>query len=194
MTIVLGSQSPRRREILSFFSLPFTQASPHFDEESVPFNGDPAQFAITISRGKAISLQPLFPKEIILTADTVVYREGKAYGKPSNDAEALAMLRELAGKWHSVFTALTIKTAAEEHSLCQESRVEFFAATDEQLKRYHQGIHCLDKAGSYAIQGAGGILVRRIDGCYYNVMGLPLHGLATLLDKVGIDLWNHLQG
>lgn len=193
MTLVLGSQSPRRREILNFFNLAFIQANPSFDELSVAFEKSPEQYAIDIARGKAISLLPVYPQHIILTADTVVYCEGKVYGKPNDYADALRMLRELAGRWHSVFTALTLKTTNEEHTICEESRVQFQAATDHQLERYCQAIHCLDKAGGYAIQTAGGVIVRRVEGCYYNVMGLPIAGLCTILSKVGIDLWDYLK-
>lgn len=193
MPLILGSQSPRRREILSYFTLPFTAASPDFDEESIVFDGDPQKFAIEIARGKAIALAPVFPNDPILTADTVVYREGKVYGKPRDDDDALRMLQELAGHWHSVFTALTLKTQTEEHTICQETRVQFQAANKHQLQQYHKQIHCLDKAGSYAIQTAGGLITQRIDGCFYNVMGLPLAGLSQILSKIGIDLWDYLK-
>lgn len=191
--LILGSQSPRRREILGFFTLPFIQVSPPFDELTVPFEGDPGHYAQQIALGKARSLAPLYPNEIILTADTVVYCEGKSYAKPADDADALAMLTELAGKWQSVYTGMAIKTASEEHLFVEETRVLFHAATPQQLERYHKGIPCLDKAGSWAIQGAGSIIAERVEGCWYNCMGLSITGLAQLLGKVGIDLWDYLK-
>jgi septum formation protein len=193
MPLILGSQSPRRREIMGYFSLPFLCATPPFDEESVIFSGDPQKFAIDISRGKAASLLPLYPDSPILTADTVVYKDGKVYGKPIDEKEALGMLQELSGHWHSVLTGMTLKTSAEEHTICQETRVLFQAANRHQLEQYLRQVAFRDKAGSYAIQTAGGIIAQRIDGCFYNVMGLPLAGLSQLLSKIGIDLWDYLK-
>lgn len=193
MTLILGSQSPRRREILSFFKLPFTVASPPFDEETVVFKGDPAAFATEIAVGKARALQPEFPHGIILTADTVVYCEGKVYGKPSNEEESLEFLKAMVGKWQSVFTAVTIKTPKEEFSDCEESRVEFKDASDDELRKYCKSVPCLDKAGSYSIQMSGAIITRRIEGCYYNIMGLPINTVCALLRKINIDLWDYID-
>lgn len=192
MKIILGSQSPRRAEILGFFNIPFTQVSPVFDEEAVPFHGDPASYVCAISRGKALSLADRFPSEILLTADTAVYRDGQIYNKPSGDAEALQMLSELSGHWHSVHSALTLRRGKVEVTLSEESRVLFHHATEKQLKAYLKSVHSADKAGGYAIQGAGSVIVQRIEGCYYNVMGLPVNTLAKLLQHIEIDLWEHL--
>ncbi len=193
MTLILGSQSPRRREILGFFKLPFTVASPPFDEETVAFKGDPEAFAMEIAMGKARALQPEFPHGTLLTADTVVYCDGKVYGKPSDEAESFSFLKELAGKWHSVFTAVTLKTPTEEFSSCEESRVQMHHASDEQLRKYCMNAHCLDKAGSYSCQMSGGIIVNRIEGCYYNCMGLPIKTLCSLLQRINIDLWDFID-
>lgn len=190
--LILGSQSPRRKEILSFFSLPFRQVTPDFDEDSVPFHGDPVSYVCAVSRGKALSLSQQHSNELLLTADTTVYRDGKLYAKPSNEEDALRMLRELAGHWHGVFTALTLRRGEEEYTAAEETRMLFHHASDAQLKSYLKSVHSADKCGGYAIQGAGGVIVQRIEGCYYNVMGLPLNTLAKLLHHVGIDLWSHL--
>ncbi len=92
MKLVLGSQSPRRKEILQSFSIPFTQASPPFDEEAVPFNGNPEDYVCTLSKGKGQSLLSQFPESVILTADTIVFREGKVYGKPKDKEDAFQTL------------------------------------------------------------------------------------------------------
>lgn len=193
MALILGSQSPRRVEILSFFKLPFVQTKPSFNEESVAFEGDPASYATAIAQGKAEELAVLHPNDYVLTADTVVYRNGKVYAKPHDEADAVRMLSELAGGWHSVFTALVLRHGDAEFSQCEETRVCFRTATTEQLRQYVRGVHTADKAGAYAIQGPGGLIVERIEGCYYNVMGLPLNALSQLLSHVGIDLWKHLD-
>lgn len=193
LILILGSQSPRRKEILSYFKIPFEQRSSSFHEESVPFHGDPASYVCTLSRGKALAIPSTDANEIILTADTAVYREGKIYNKPADEEEAVAMLKELSGHWHSVHTALTLKRGHEEHTASEETRVLFHPLTDKQRKQYVQGVHTIDKAGGYAIQGTGSIIVQRMEGCYYNAMGMPINTLAKLLHRMGIDLWEHLR-
>lgn len=170
MQLILGSQSPRRREILSYFSLPFLQVSPSYDEEAVPFNGDPVGYVNTLSQGKAASLFSEFPSSIILTADTIVYKDGKIYGKPQNEEMAFAYLKELAGAWHTVYTGLTIRQGKKELHDITETRVLFNELTDDQIHTYYRKLPYADKAGGYMIQKAGGIIINRIEGCYYNVM------------------------
>ena len=108
MHIILGSQSPRRKEILSFFNIPFEQIPSGYDEEALIFNKDPVDYVKTLSKGKALDLHHKHPLSTILTADTIVYMDGKIYGKPRDKAEAMANLSELEGKWHSVYTALSL--------------------------------------------------------------------------------------
>jgi septum formation protein len=192
MNLILGSQSPRRKEILGFFSLPFAQKSPDFDEASVPFNGDPDSYVCTVAHGKALSLAEHYPHDLILTADTEVYREGKIFGKPKDETDAMRMLRELSGHWHSVHTGLTLRRGHVEYTACEETRVLFTLATDKQLQHYLKSVHSTDKAGGYAIQNNGSVIVQRIEGCYYNVMGMPIHTLCKLLHRFDIDLWEHL--
>lgn len=178
INLILGSQSPRRKEILSYFSIPFTQISPSYDEDSIPFDGDPIQYVKTLSKGKAESINS---DAIIVTADTVVYRHGKIYGKPRNDAEAFEFLKALSGVWHSVFTGITVRKGNQEWQDVEETRVLFNALSDKQIHAYYQKLPYADKAGGYMIQQAGGIIVQRIDGCYYNVMGFPINKLNRTL-------------
>lgn len=191
--LILGSGSPRRKEILHHFSLPFATASPSFDEDSVPFNGDPVDYVLTLSKGKVESLQQNFPDEPILGADTVVYFEGKLFGKPKNEQEAFSFLSQMSGKWHSVFTGMTLRKKNEEYQEFEEAKVLFNSLTEKQIQKYLSKLNWRDKAGGYAIQAAGGLIVRRIDGCYYNVMGLPVNALHLLLQSIGIDLWDFLK-
>jgi septum formation protein len=191
--LILGSQSPRRREILGFFSLPFVQIPSDFDEESFPFQEDPARYATTLSRKKAEELTKRFPGHLILTADTVVFFEGTIYNKPKNEEEAFLMLRNLSGKRHQVFTAVTMQRDSEVHSGCEETKIFFNPLTDSQIRLFHRSCPSLDKAGAYTIQSSGSILVSRIEGCYYNVMGLPINTVHKLLGNFGIDLWQHLN-
>lgn len=190
--LILGTKSPRRREILACFNLPFEHRDADFDESSVPFHGDPAAYVCAVSRGKAAALASQHPHHIILTADTEVYRQGKIYGKPADADAAVAMLHELAGHWHSVHTGLTVRRGHEEYTLSEETRVLFHPASDKQIRLYLSAIHSYDKCGGYSIQNNGSILVQRIEGCYYNVMGMPINTLTKILHHLGIDLWEHL--
>lgn len=193
MQFILGSQSPRRREILSFFGIPFDQVSSTFDEDIVPYDGDPLEYAKILSRGKAQNLSEQFPEALILTADTIVERNGKLYGKPRSKEEGFSFLKELTGDWHNVYTAVTIRKGDHEVSDIELTRVNFNHLTDAQIHHYLDTLHCYDKAGSYAIQQSGGLIVRKIEGCYYNVMGLPINTVWPLLKEFGIDLWDHLK-
>ncbi len=191
--LILGSQSPRRREILNFFDLPFQQISSEFDEESIPFSGNPQKYVEILSKGKADALSHRFPQALILTADTIVFKKGQVYGKPKNWKNAFESLRQLSGEWHSVFTGLTISFAGRYDQVVEETRVLFHSLTEEQIHHYYHMLAPFDKAGGYMIQGAGGLIVKRMEGCYYNVMGLPINALSEILNRVGIDLWKHFR-
>ena len=191
--LILGSGSPRRRDIMNLFSIPFRQISPEFDEAQVLFHGDPAAFACEIAERKAMSLLERFPNQPILTADTIVYQEGRLFTKPESLEEAALMLSELAGKDHFVYTAVCAAKAQTRFIEAEVTRVYFLDLTKAQIHDYHQHFNPLDKAGAYAIQGGGSIIVKRIEGCYYNIMGLPLNTTRRLLSKIGIDLWDYLK-
>lgn len=190
--IILGSGSPRRKEILQFFTLPFTQVSPDIDEESVPFQGDPIAYGETIALAKGEALVPNYPNALILTADTVVYLEGRVFLKPANREEAFHMLRALAGKEHQVFTAVCVMDNGKPWISTEETRVTLTPLTDAQIEAFIDAFKPFDKAGSYAIQKGGSLIVKRIEGCYYNVMGLPVQTLGRQLRKAGVELWDFL--
>ncbi|MEN9343547.1 MAG: Maf-like protein [Chlamydiota bacterium] len=193
MPFILGSGSPRRKEILSLFKLPFIQVSSGFNEDTISFKEDPAEYAkeLSIAKAKALSLQ--FPTDPILTADTVVFFQGKIFNKPLDKQEAFFMLKSLSGKWHQVFTAVSLYYNEQVTTQCEQTKILMHTLSDEQIQLYHAHDPCLDKAGAYAIQGSGGLLVEKIEGCYYNVMGLPIHALQQILLKAGIDLWHYLK-
>lgn len=188
--IILGSCSPRRKEILGYFSLPFQQVHSGFDEDSVPFHGDAVAYVKEIARAKAAEIAKRHPGEIILTADTTVFANGRIFAKPLSMKEAHSMLRELSGTTHSVFTGVCIH---EKFLEAEETRVTFSELTDAQIFAYASSVGPLDKAGGYAIQESGGLIVKRIEGCYYNVMGLPLQTVRRGLLTVGIDLWEYFK-
>lgn len=159
----------------------------------MPFKKDPRQFVKEVSRRKALSLSERFPKDVILTADTAVFREKRIFLKPETLEEAAGMLAELSGKEHQVFTGVTVRRGKDEFFDVEESTVEFHPLTPLQIHTYHRHFIPLDKAGGYAIQKGGSIIVKRIEGCYYNIMGLPLQTTRHLLSLVGIDLWDYLK-
>ncbi|MBS4168809.1 nucleoside triphosphate pyrophosphatase [Parachlamydia sp. AcF125] len=190
--LILGSQSPRRKEILEYFSIPFEQVVPAFDEASIPFLDNPEEYVCAISQGKAASLAQKFPNAIILTADTIVYKDGKVYGKPKNKEEATSILQYLAGQWHQVYTGVTVRQGEEQYSDYAKTHVLFNSLTLEEIHLYHEKILWEDKAAGYAIQQSGSLIIRSIEGCYYNVLGLPIQTVKNLLARVGINLWEYL--
>lgn len=191
--IIIGSQSPRRIELMNQFSLPFTQATPAFVEESVVFQGDPISYVNTLSKGKSDSLSSLYPEAAILTADTVVYCNQKIYNKPLNYNEAFQFLLELQDKWQSVYTGVCVYYDHQVYQEVEETRVLFNPMTDDQIHSYLKHTHWADKSGGYTIQKLGMLLVKKIEGCYYNVLGLPLNTVQKLFLKIGIDLWHHVR-
>lgn len=187
LPLVLGSKSPRRQEILKDYRIPFTWIESNFHEESVPFEGDAASFAIAISEGKSLKVDT---NKLVLTADTVVIFEGESFAKPADRAEALWMLSRMQGNWHDVVTGVTIRLGNRMVSGAERTRVKFVAMKDGEIQKYLDHIHWQDKAGSYQIQGAGALIVERIEGNYDNVVGLPMQTVRRLLNELGFDLWD----
>lgn len=191
--IILGSQSPKRREILGHFSIPFMVVPSDFDEESIPYAGNPGEHALILSQKKNEVLQKQYPNEVILTADSVVYSDGKLYNKPANEEEAFSFLSAFSGKWQSVFTGVTVSRGPMVYSDIEETKILINNLTPEQIKKFHSSIFTLDKAGGYTIEKSGILIVSRLEGCYDNVLGLPINTTRKLLLKVGIDLWDFLK-
>lgn len=191
--IILGSQSPRRKEIFNYFSLPFRVEHSEFEEMDIIYRGEPTAYAEEIALGKFNALKAQFPSSIIITADTVVYQDGKVFGKPQSKEDGKQTLSSLSGKWHTVYTSLAVGQGNSFFTGTEQTRIEFVAMSQEQIRKYQKELHCWDKAGGYAIQKAGSLAVRRIEGCYYNAMGLPIHTLRELLLNMDIDLWDYLK-
>lgn len=191
--LILGSQSKRRKEILSYFSLPFQQATSPYYEKNAVFDSDPEEFVREVALQKAEHLAPQFPKALIFTADTVVHFDSKLYLKPEDEEIAFRMLHELRGKWHEVWTGVCLKTPDHIFVETERTRVQFHDLTEKQIRTYHEAFYFKDKVGGYAIQEAGSIIVNKMEGCFYNVMGLPINATRKVLQKAGIDLWDHLK-
>ena len=191
--LMLASSSPRRKEILSFFSIPFKVVSPKFDERTVELLTTAQNYALEIAVNKAKSIENDYPNDIILSFDTIVYANNKIYTKPENETHALEMLKELSNIWHSVFTSVCVVKDKKIYSAVEETNILFHSLDEDKIKKYHKSFYFSDKAAGYAIQKSGSIIIKQMIGCYYNVMGLPINTLNELLLKVGIDLWDYLD-
>lgn len=171
--MILASQSPRRRELLSLITEDFS-VIPARGEENIPEGTPPKDAVLLLSRQKAEEVAAAHPEQTVIAADTVVAIDGKILGKPRDTDDAVDMLRLLSGRTHSVFTGVCIISDKGVCSFAEETLVEFYPLTEKQIADYAATGEPLDKAGAYGIQGIGALLVRRIDGDYYNVMGLPV--------------------
>ena len=187
MKLILASSSPRRAEILANAGLPFSVLSSAVDES--PYPGEtPAALVQRLANAKAdlVTARAIGPA-IILAADTVVVLDDKILGKPSSIEDARHMLQQLSGRTHSVLTgvALVRLPDGERRQFMESTLVHFRPITDEELSSYLATEEPYDKAGAYAIQGQAGRYIPRIEGCYFNVVGLPLSRVLTELKGLG---------
>ncbi len=188
-TIVLASTSPRRKELLEKIGLKFQVDSSGFPEnlgQDLP----PERLVKFNSIGKASSLAAKYPDAIIIAADTIGVIHDCVIGKPHTPEEAVTMLQRLSGKTHRVITGLTVLDTGSKKMLTRtvETRVRIRGIDLPEIQRYVQTGEPLDKAGAYAIQGLGALIVEKIIGDYYNVVGLPLNTLSKCLKELGINL------
>ncbi len=172
---ILASKSPRRRDILNQIGFKFSVVPSNFIEY---FNSDfpPEALAESLARGKAMKVAKVYNNNIIIGADTVVYLNGKFYGKPKNNRESFKMLRSLSGKSHEVITgvSLILQSRNIDYTFCQKTNVTIANMTDEEILSYIKEYNPLDKAGSYGIQDGFSAFIKNINGCYFNVMGFPI--------------------
>ena len=178
---------------MNFFGLPFRVVAPAFDEKEVPFLGVPQSYVNTLAVEKAHSILKNNPKSIVICADTVVYINGKILGKPAHKKETSSMLEMLSGNWHSVFTGVCVATSEKIATHVEETRVLCNKLSKSEIEKYIKGHLCHDKAGGYAIQESGYLLIQKIDGCFYNVMGFPINAVRKLLLSMGVDLFDYLK-
>ena len=177
MKIVLASNSPRRRELLGALEVDFEVRTLDGIEESYPQGLTMTGIPEHISSQKAMAYA-LADDELLITADTIVYLDGEVLGKPANAKEACAMLRKLSGKTHQVITGVTLRTVERSHTFSCVTEVTFAQLAEEQIKHYVDNYAPFDKAGAYGIQEwIGYVGVTKINGSYYNVMGLPVQRL-----------------
>ncbi len=185
--IILASGSPRRRELLTGLGLEFELYKPEVDESKLP-DEKPEDLCRRLSRLKAHSGSQKFHDAVIIAADTIVVIDGKILGKPSDRQDAFNMLKTLQGREHEVLTGLTVCCNEKIVSHVESTRVKFRALSDEQIRNYAASGECDDKAGAYAVQGKGSLLVERLDGDYFNVVGLPVCALGKILGEFGVNI------
>ena len=187
--IYLASASPRRRELLRQLGIEF-EAMPSSILEVRQAGESPADYVLRVAREKARFVAkrvherglPVFP---VLGADTEVVLDGEILGKPQDRDHGKALLRRLAGRVHEVLSGICVVHHGGEHSALSTSRVTFGPLTEAEIARYWETGEPADKAGAYAIQGRAAAFIERLEGSYSGVMGLPLHELAGILNKIG---------
>ncbi len=188
-TLILASASPRRRDLLRRIGLSFEvipSRIPEEWEEGLP----PRETAKKMALKKAEQVATGLDSGIVIGADTLVVLDGTPIGKPQDPQAAFQLLQALSGKTHDVITAVALVNAEDGSRLQEEevTRVFFRTLSEREISRYVASGEPLDKAGAYGIQGRGALLVQRIEGCYTNVVGLPLARLAGMLRSMGIEV------
>ncbi len=182
--VILASTSPRRYEILKTLGLEFIVIDSKIKEEISVENGPEAN-ALLNTKKKALTVAKKYPGSLVVAADTVVAIDDKIMGKPENEAQAFEMLSLLSGKAHQVYTAfgLVFGKYERENFDCVKTDVYFRKLSEDEVWAYINTGEPFDKAGAYGIQGQGAVLVERVDGCYYNVVGFPLSRFFQKLDS-----------
>jgi nucleoside triphosphate pyrophosphatase len=189
--IILASGSPRRRELLDLLGMRF-EIHPAADEVSPRPDESPSTFTVRAARAKAELVARDFPKNLVLASDTVVEIDNQVLGKPVSTAEARAMLRMLSGRTHQVHTAVALVVNGRCQSLLDTADVRFRTLDERTIDWYVATTEPMDKAGAYAVQGAGGLLVESVEGSPQTVIGLPIHRLPELFNASGIDWWDYV--
>jgi septum formation protein len=201
--IVLGSGSPRRAALLAQLGLPFAQlTSP--DPEPVPGDGPPAAHVVESARSKAAAVRRVVDQRhpdlhgaVVVGADTLVCVGQESLGKPRHEGEAAAMLRALSGRTHQVYTGVVLLgPTGSEWSDCGRTEVRMRSLSEADIQAYIDSREPMDKAGAYGIQGLGARFIEHVEGCFYNVVGLPLARFCALLEQAGYDfalLYHSLQ-
>ena len=185
--LILASSSPRRRELLTQAGFTFEIYPAHIPEDPHP-NEDPIHYVTRLAREKAeaVFAKLANPKAVVLGADTTVTLDNHILGKPENPEDAARMLRLLSGRTHRVITGVSIVTAQRTQTAAEVTAVQFLTLSEAEIQHYIATGEPNDKAGAYAIQGHAARWIPRIEGCYYNVVGLPISLVSTLLQPLAL--------
>lgn len=182
MQLILASQSPRRKELLGLFHIPFTVRVADVDETMNP-NAEPYHEVARVSRLKAMAVTAQ-PEDVVIAADTIVVCEGRVLGKPKTPAQAKEMLNLLSGRDHQVMTGMTVLHQGRAWVCTEVTDLHFRELTEKEIDRYIASGEPMDKAGAYGIQGGAALFCQRMVGDYYNVMGLPVCRLGEILREM----------
>ena len=189
--IILASASPRRRELLKLLIPHFEIVPSCFDENLAKANDSPEEAVVKAALAKARDVAREHPKAIVIGADTLVVVDEEILGKPTDEDDARRMLALLSGRAHHVYTGVAVvafRPREFEATGYERTEVRFRELTSDLIDRYVATGEPIDKAGAYAIQGKGCALVEGINGCYFNVVGLPLYRLSRMLEKSGLAI------
>ena len=187
MNLILASQSPRRRELLGLTGLDFIVRVADIDETMDPEKA-PFDEVARVSRLKAEAVARK-PEDVVIAADTIVVCEGKVLGKPRDEEDAFRILSLLSGRHHEVMTGMTVVRGDEVITHTEVTKIHFRELHPEEVRAYIASGEPMDKAGAYGIQGGAALFADQMEGDYYNVMGLPVCRLATILRSLGLPIW-----
>lgn len=188
MRIILASNSPRRREILSQIGIQYEVIPSKFEENAL--NMSPENMVMYFAEEKAMDVAKKVKEEaFVIGADTIVYQNG-IMGKPKDNEDAARMLKNLSGVFHGVITGISVVHTPSLNKITDYERtlVKFKNISDDEIHAYIKSGEPMDKAGAYAIQGIGSLLVEKIEGCYFNVVGLPVYRLSKILEGFGYKI------
>ena len=182
---ILASMSPRRSELLKLLGAEFETFAPEADEGQFS-DLQPEELVLRLSKEKAISVINKGAMLPVVAADAIVALDGKILGKPADESDAFSMLKMLSGKWHQVYTGVTVVKQDKVKTEVEMTEVKFRDLSDKEIAAYIATGEPMDKAGSYGIQGKGALLVEQLRGDYYNVVGLPLVRLLRMMRELGV--------
>ena len=191
MNLILASASPRRRELLSLYHIPFVIRVADIDETMDPQKA-PFDEVARVSRRKALAVEA-GEDDIVIAADTIVVCEGRVLGKPHDEAQARQMLRLLSGRDHQVMTGCTLRRGKNCETFTEVTDLHFRELSEGEIARYVASGEPMDKAGSYGIQGGAALFCTHMVGDYYNVMGLPVCRLYQALKTIAPELMEDIQ-
>lgn len=191
MQLILASQSPRRRELLGLFHIPFTVRVADIDETMDPA-ADPSLEVGRVSRLKALAV-PREEEDVVIAADTIVVCQSRILGKPHSEEEAVQMLQLLSGRDHQVMTGLTVLRGADLRTHTEVTDIHFRSLSQGEILSYVRSGEPMDKAGAYGIQGGAALFAEKMAGDYYNVMGLPVCRLYQILAELAPELLEDMQ-
>ena len=188
MNLILASQSPRRKELLGLFHIPFEIRVADIDETMDP-EKSPYDEVARVSRAKAMAI-PREEGDVVIAADTIVVCGGHVLGKPRDEADAVRMLSLLSGRDHQVMTGMTVIRGEKSISCTEVTDIHFRSLSEKEIRNYVATGEPMDKAGSYGIQGGAALFAEKMVGDYYNVMGLPVCRLGMILKEIAPELFD----